>query len=135
MKRIKNGFTLLELLVVIGIIGILVALATVSYSSAQKSGRDAKRKQDMVAIQNALEQYYSDNNYSYPTAATGGCGAALSYMRSAWPTDPIGTTPYTQSCYGTSYCVCADLEKDTSGNSGLGCDFSAKTHYCVKALQ
>lgn len=133
MKKIKSGFTLLELLVVIGIIGILVALATVSYSATQAAGRDSRRKQDMVAIQNALEQYYSANVYKYPN---GTCSTdAITYMKSAWPVDPDGTAYVPSTCSTSGYCVCATMEKDTSGNSGTGCNWTAKTHYCVGNLQ
>lgn len=60
----KNlGFTLLELLVVIGIISILVTLVSASYSSAQKKARDTRRKSDMKALQNCLEQSYSNGAY------------------------------------------------------------------------
>ena len=59
------GFTLLEILIVIGIIGILIGIGTVSYSTAQRKARDAKRKQDLKAVQNCLEQYYSVNQ-RYP---------------------------------------------------------------------
>ncbi|HSV94769.1 MAG TPA: type II secretion system protein [Spirochaetia bacterium] len=136
MKRKINGFTLLELLVVIGIIGILVALATVSYSTTQKSSRDARRKQDMVAIQNALEQYYSENVFKYPN---GMCATAVVNMKSEWPVDPDGSN-YIQSCTGDAYCVCALMEKAGSGNagpsSGSTCDFNGnKNYYCVSNLQ
>lgn len=138
--RVRNdkmrGFTLLELLVVIGIIGILVALATVAYSSTQKSGRNSRRKQDMVAVQNALEQYYSENSFSYPT---GDCSVASSFMRSPWPVDPGDSTSYlgVSSCAADTYCICAVMEGSTLvGNSGADCDFSgSKTHYCVQQLQ
>jgi prepilin-type N-terminal cleavage/methylation domain-containing protein len=68
MKKIlskKLSFTLLEMLVVIGIIGILIGIGTVSYSTVQRKARDAKRKQDLKSIQNCLEQYYSVNQ-RYP---------------------------------------------------------------------
>jgi general secretion pathway protein G len=132
------GFTLLELLVVIGIIGILVALATVAYASTQKSGRNSRRKQDMVAVQNALEQYYGANTFVYPNNS---CESdAMTYLKSAWPVDPSNNATYTytiSSCTTTSYCICAKMESDSLiGNSAADCDFSgAKTHYCVANLQ
>ena len=61
----RPGFTLIELLVVMAIIAILIGAATVSYSIAQKKGRDAKRKADLKTIQQALELYFQDNKY-YP---------------------------------------------------------------------
>lgn len=63
--RKARGFTLIELLVVISIIGILIATATVSYSKAQQKGRDARRKMDLKAIQQALDQYLGANG-RYP---------------------------------------------------------------------
>lgn len=133
----NKGFTLLELLVVIGIIGVLMALATVAYSSAQSGGRNSRRKQDVVSIQNALEQYYSENNFKYPI---GTCKAAANYMKSAWPVDPNTDLDYTgvDSCADTSYCICATMEpvNSTSGNSAVNCNWnSGKTHYCIGNLQ
>lgn len=132
----KNAFTLLELLIVIGIIGILVALATVSYSATQKAGRDSRRKQDMVAIQNALEQYYSEHSYAYPN---GGCDTqAASYIRTGFPKDPDGTSYSFNKCLSDGYCICDVMEKNTSGNASFAnCTgwTSTGAYYCVGNLQ
>ncbi len=63
--RRRLGFTLIELLIVIFIIGILVSLSTISFTNAQKKGRDGKRKADLKAIQQALEVFYQTNG-GYP---------------------------------------------------------------------
>jgi len=65
----KQGFTLIELLVVIAIIGILTAAGLASFSNAQAKGRDARRKEDLKAIQTALQLYYNDNHNFPPSQA------------------------------------------------------------------
>jgi len=65
-KRKSKGFTLVELMVTVTIIGILTTLGVVTYSRAQARARDGRRTADMVTIQNALEMYASENNGDYP---------------------------------------------------------------------
>lgn len=62
----KKGFTLIELLVVISLIGILAALALVSYTGTQKQARDTQRKSDLKQYQNSLELFANENNGLYP---------------------------------------------------------------------
>lgn len=62
----SKGFTLMELLIVIAILGILAVLVSGNLINSLKRGRDAKRKEDLQQIQKAVELYYEDNN-QYPT--------------------------------------------------------------------
>lgn len=70
----NKGFTLIELLVVIAILGILAALATVSFTGSQKQARDVRRKSDLKVYQTALEIYANKNNGLYPVCGNGGAG-------------------------------------------------------------
>lgn len=67
--RNQKGFTLLELLIVIVIIGILALIIVPGLASGPKRARDTQRKADMRAIKNALETYYNDTT-SYPAGGT-----------------------------------------------------------------
>ena len=66
-KRRQQGFTIVELLIVIVVIGILAALVIVQFTNIQARARDTERKSDMRAIQSKLAEYYALNN-RYPTA-------------------------------------------------------------------
>ena len=66
-RNYLTGFTIIELLVVVGIIGIVTGIIMSSISSAKAKGRDAKRIADVSVIQLALERYY-DINRNYPTS-------------------------------------------------------------------
>ena len=75
--KINKGFTLVELLVVMSIIGVLAALAVGSFRTAQMRGRDATRKSDLKQISSSLELFYAD--YGRYPAASAGMIAACSY--------------------------------------------------------
>ena len=70
MFKAKRGFTLIELLIVIVIIGILSGIVVgIVGTSANNKAQDAKQKAIVHEVQNALEQYFLDNNSTYPAAA------------------------------------------------------------------
>lgn len=137
-----DGYTLLEILIVIALIGILVAIGSVSYTQAQKSSRDSRRRADMKAMQNAMEQYYADNG-AYPATASPSCNPGVSYMPSGLPADPKPGQSYTIACNTgagvSTYCACALLEGSaTSGNAaavGTPCSYGSGQYYCLGNLQ
>lgn len=75
LHRRKKGFTLIEMLIVIAIIGILASIVLVGLGPVQRRGRDARRISDLKQVQNALELYFNKCGY-YPGASEGGsaCG-------------------------------------------------------------
>ncbi len=94
----KKAFTLLEILVVLGIISVIVGVTTVSYSTSQRKARDVERKSDLRVIAQALEQYYSTCGYTYPATITVGGSIACplparTYMTDV-PGDPSNGTTY-----------------------------------------
>lgn len=64
----SRGFTIVELLIIIVIIGILSALALATYSNTQAKARDSQRLSDMKTIEKGLRTYGSINN-RFPTAS------------------------------------------------------------------
>ncbi len=123
----KKGFTLLELLVVISIIAILISVGMTSFATAQKKGRDAKRKGDIKSVQNALEQYYSVCGYQYPTPSgtffspiiCTTPGVSIAVLPTV-PADPRAVTPYfcgptpgASNCTATNFTICTMLEGET----------------------
>lgn len=99
----QKGFTLVELIIVIAVIGILSTIVVVSYNGVQANGRDATRDSDMLSVKSQLETYFNDTG-TYPIASTmtnsdaatiaGGSGILKGLSADALvnPLAPSGTT-------------------------------------------
>lgn len=116
-NKTKIGFTLIESLVVVTMMMVIIAVASISYSSASKKNRDNRRIADLERIRTALELFrQEDLGGSYP--ASGGALVTGGYI-DAWPMGPKGVTDtytYTRpSPY--SYMVRANLESTGVGYS------------------
>lgn len=85
----EKGFTLIELMVVVAIVGILVTLAEPSYRIATIKAKEAALKKDLYVMRDVIDQYHADQG-SYPAALPD--LVEKGYLR-AIPVDPFtGTT-------------------------------------------
>lgn len=129
MGKTREGFTLIEILVVVAIIAILSSVVLVGLGPARKAGRDSRRVADLRQVQNALELYFNKCGF-YPGGSAGnGCPSTPQTGPGSWPTlqadltgsglgvnaipnDPLPTQNYYYgiNAGGTSYVLGATLE-------------------------
>ncbi|HYA87283.1 MAG TPA: type II secretion system protein [Nitrospirota bacterium] len=67
LLRNSNGFTLLELMIVLAIMGVLVSIATPNLKISIVRAREAVLREDLFQIREAIDQYYADNDKYPPT--------------------------------------------------------------------
>ncbi|MFH1601376.1 MAG: prepilin-type N-terminal cleavage/methylation domain-containing protein [Candidatus Shapirobacteria bacterium] len=126
MNKNLRGFSLIELLVVLFIIGSLTGLLLPNLISARQRARDSQRKQELYEIKNALRLYYDDNQ-SYPDGVSFGEGWD-GYMEEV-PQDPKSDQEYyyCSSSDGEEFLLGANLE-----NPG-DADAASSQSYCNSA--
>lgn len=112
-KHYLKGFTLIELITVIAVIGILAAIVMPNLSGTKQQARDSERITEVSQIVVGLELYYNQCR-QYPatleTTANNGCtGVTLATFLSEVPTDPL-EADYGYATDGTSFVVRATLE-------------------------
>jgi prepilin-type N-terminal cleavage/methylation domain-containing protein len=114
----SDGFTLIEILIVVAIIAILASVVLVGLGPTQQAGRDARRISDLSEVQNGLELYYNKNG-NYPDPSSGQTWSALQTLLtgagvgvSSVPSDPSSNRSYQYwwSVGATSYVLGATLE-------------------------
>lgn len=97
-SKIKKGFTLIEMLVVVSLIGILTTLVVANLNSARQRARDTQRKSDLRSIETALRLYYQDCQ-AFPDNSSGGeingCGTCSTGTTCAWGEEfTVGSNTY-----------------------------------------
>jgi general secretion pathway protein G len=85
MLRNSLGFTLLELMIVMAIVGILATLAEPTFHTATVKAREAALKKDLFIFRDGIDQYYADQGV-YPPSLKDLLGKK--YLR-AIPVDPF----------------------------------------------
>jgi len=81
----EKGFTLIELMVVVAILGILVTLAEPSYHMATTKAKEAALKKDLYILRDVIDQYHADQG-QYPPSLSD--LVQKGYLRSV-PVDPF----------------------------------------------
>jgi len=107
----EQGFTLIELMVVIVIIGILIGVALPNFMGAQDKAKISSVKANMHALQLGVEQYAGDNYGNYPNgvASSGGGFSWGTYV----PSNP--KNPFNQGIIGSQNME-TDVGTSNSGN-------------------
>lgn len=93
-KMAERGFTLLELMIVMAIMGILITIAQPTLKSSIIRAREAVLREDLFQLRDAIDQYYADNG-KYPAQLTDLVNQSertKSYIREI-PKDPFTNAP------------------------------------------
>lgn len=124
----SKGFTLIELVVVIGILAVLFAIVLIAINPGRQfaQANDTKRRSDVNAILNAVSQYAADHKGALPAGIgttnavisdTGAniCGLIVPTYISALPSDPsLQTAPNCgvgiSGAYNTNYSIVKDVD-------------------------
>ncbi len=96
MKQQRNGFTLIELVVVILILGILAGVGAPKLFSTSGLATENGIRQTLSIIRDGIELYSADNAGTFPACTGDGTGAGNfhefmeTYVRGKFPTSPVG---------------------------------------------
>lgn len=106
MKKTRNAFTLVEIMIVVGIIALLAAIAIPNLLRAKITSNQSSAQATLKAISTALESY-SVTNGVYPSAVTSLIGAAPPYLNKDYFSSTFNGYNFTPSITDYTYTVTA----------------------------
>ncbi len=117
MKKSKKGFTLIELMIVVAIIGILAAIAIPKFADLINKSKEGATKGALSSVRSALQVYYGDNEGWFPADALGVLTANGKYIN----TIPVAKLPLTSlpdSSVVTTYSAYVSTSGVYTANAG-----------------
>ena len=126
IKRKEEGFTLIELMIVVAIIGILAAIAIPQFASYRVKAFNSAAKSDLHSAQTTFEVFFNDNN-KYPNATTVGTGTLTITDGTNSVSMNTSSTVYFGSKAGTNNATYRAATKHTAGDEIYTTTSSAPT--------
>ena len=116
MKRIQQGFTLIELMIVVAIVGILAAIALPAYQDYVIRSKMSEVEAAMAACKTSVSEYVSTHSATFPvdTAASGCSTTATKYLASIAVADGVITGTSQQTGANPECTLTLTPTKDTT---------------------
>ncbi len=125
MKKAINGFTIIELMVVISVIGVLTTIGFVSFATIQSNARDSIRSSQITIIAEELENFY-DKNGEYPSCNAMAADPDTVVTNTLIGLDPnVLTDPNATKGTNSILPLCGDLTTEDKNNFSYMGDGSA----------
>jgi len=136
MRKTIRGFTIIELLVVVAVMGILATIGLVSFARVQSDARDSQRSSRITTIAESLEKYY-DKYGTYPSCAAMAATPSTVTTTTLKNLDPsVLTAPKATSGTNSILAACAELSTtDAYAYKGGGCTADGCLQYTLKYLE
>lgn len=118
MRKKIQGFTLVEIMIVVAVIALLAAVAIPNLLRAKTSSNEASAQATLKSIANSLETYAITNG-TYPSETTSLIGAAPPYLNRDYFTTAFNGYMFTASLSDYAYSITAVPASSSQGNSSF----------------
>ena len=119
-QRKQSGFTLVEIMIVVAIIGLLAALAVPGFIRSRMRSQGERVVNDARIMDHAIDQWSIETGQKNGNAVV--TTAAAGYLKGTWPTNDVLGNSYTFTVVGSTQVVINAATK--TALSGVGIDWA-----------